>query len=129
MLRWLLLASLVGALAGTASAGFLVSLEWVTRWREAHPWALALLPLGGLLVGLAYKDELANTRRWLAQYGNPYDLILVDQKGQYGIELGVYGVPETFLMGASNTILHKQVGPVPADYFEKMALPALEASR
>ena len=54
MLRWLLLASLVGALAGTASAGFLVSLEWMTQWRELHPWALALLPLGGLLVGLAY---------------------------------------------------------------------------
>jgi H+/Cl- antiporter ClcA len=53
-LRWLLLASLVGALAGTASAGFLVSLEWVTAWREAHPWAPALLPVGGLLVGLAY---------------------------------------------------------------------------
>ncbi|MGI4739763.1 MAG: chloride channel protein [Janthinobacterium lividum] len=53
-LRWLLLAALVGALVGTASAGFLVSLEWVTHWREAHPWALALLPAGGLLVGLAY---------------------------------------------------------------------------
>jgi len=54
VLRWLLLASWVGALAGTASAGFLVSLDWVTHWREAHPWALALLPAGGLLVGLAY---------------------------------------------------------------------------
>ncbi|AMJ68256.1 chloride channel protein [Hymenobacter sp. PAMC 26628] len=54
LLRWALLAALVGALAGTASAGFLVSLEWVTRWREAHPGALALLPAGGLLVGLAY---------------------------------------------------------------------------
>jgi H+/Cl- antiporter ClcA len=54
-LRWLVLAGLVGALAGTASAGFLVALEWVTAWREAHPWALALLPLGGLLVGLAYQ--------------------------------------------------------------------------
>ncbi|TDN40648.1 chloride channel protein [Hymenobacter sp. UV11] len=53
-LRWLLLAALVGALAGTASAGFLVSLEWVTNWRTAHPWALALLPAGGLVVGLAY---------------------------------------------------------------------------
>lgn len=53
-LRWLLLAGLVGALAGTASAGFLVALEWATAWRAAHPWALALLPLGGLLVGLAY---------------------------------------------------------------------------
>jgi H+/Cl- antiporter ClcA len=53
--RWLVLASLVGALAGTASAGFLVALEWATDWRVAHPWALALLPLGGLLVGLAYQ--------------------------------------------------------------------------
>jgi H+/Cl- antiporter ClcA len=53
-LRWLLLAGLVGALAGTASAGFLVALEWVTAWREAHSWALALLPLGGFLIGLAY---------------------------------------------------------------------------
>jgi H+/Cl- antiporter ClcA len=52
--RWMLLASLVGALAGTASAGFLVALDWVTTWREAHTWALALLPVGGLLVGLAY---------------------------------------------------------------------------
>jgi H+/Cl- antiporter ClcA len=52
--RWLLLASLVGVLAGTASAGFLVALELATAWREAHPWALALLPVGGLLVGLAY---------------------------------------------------------------------------
>jgi H+/Cl- antiporter ClcA len=54
-LRWLVLAGLVGALAGTASAGFLVALEWVTAWREAHPWVLVLLPLGGLLVGLAYQ--------------------------------------------------------------------------
>jgi H+/Cl- antiporter ClcA len=52
--RWLLLASLVGALAGTASAGFLVALEGATAWREAHPWVLVLLPVGGLLVGLAY---------------------------------------------------------------------------
>ncbi|MDO7877458.1 chloride channel protein [Hymenobacter sp. ASUV-10] len=54
LLRWLVLASLVGALAGTASAGFLVALDWATRWREAHPWVLALLPAAGLLIGLAY---------------------------------------------------------------------------
>ncbi|MCI1187566.1 chloride channel protein [Hymenobacter sp. DH14] len=54
LLRWLLICGLVGALAGTASAGFLVALDWVTRWREAHPWALALLPAAGLLIGLAY---------------------------------------------------------------------------
>ncbi len=54
LLRWLLISGLIGALAGTASAGFLVALEWATRWREAHAWALALLPAAGLVVGLAY---------------------------------------------------------------------------
>ena len=54
LLRWLLLSALVGALAGTASAGFLVALDWATRWRGGHPWALALLPAAGLLIGLAY---------------------------------------------------------------------------
>ncbi|GAC1375601.1 MAG: voltage-gated chloride channel family protein [Hymenobacter sp.] len=54
LVRWLLISGLVGGLAGTASAGFLVSLDWVTQWREAHPWVLALLPAAGLLIGLAY---------------------------------------------------------------------------
>ena len=54
LLRWLLLSALVGALAGTASAGFLVALDGVTGWRESHPWALALLPAAGLLIGAAY---------------------------------------------------------------------------
>ncbi|GAB3846735.1 voltage-gated chloride channel family protein [Hymenobacter terrigena] len=54
LLRWLLICGLIGGLAGTASAGFLVSLDWVTRWREAHAWVLALLPVAGLLIGLAY---------------------------------------------------------------------------
>ena len=54
LLRWLLVSGLIGALAGTASAGFLVSLDWVTRWREMHPWALLFLPVAGLLIGLTY---------------------------------------------------------------------------
>jgi H+/Cl- antiporter ClcA len=54
LLRWLLICGLLGALAGTASAGFLVALEWATNWRETHPWVLALLPVAGLLIGLAY---------------------------------------------------------------------------
>ena len=54
LLRWLLVSGLIGALAGTASAGFLVSLDWVTHWRETHPWALMFLPVAGLLIGLTY---------------------------------------------------------------------------
>ena len=71
------------------------------------------------LIGLAYKDDLNATRSWLAQHGNPYDLVLVDQDGQYGIELGVYGVPETFVMNANNTIDYKQVFPV-IEQFERI---------
>ncbi|QDA59082.1 voltage-gated chloride channel family protein [Hymenobacter jejuensis] len=52
--RWLAICAVVGALAGTASAGFLVALDWVTQWRESHLWIIALLPVGGLLVGLLY---------------------------------------------------------------------------
>lgn len=104
--------------------------SWCQACLVEHPHFIALAKQKKIkLVGMAYKDDLANTRRWLAQYGNPYDLILVDQQGQYGIELGVYGVPETFLMSANNTIIHKQVGPIPTDYFDSMALPAIEASR
>lgn len=104
--------------------------SWCQACLVEHPHFIEMAKAKKIkLVGLAYKDDLDNTRRWLNQYGNPYDLILVDQQGQYGIELGVYGVPETFLMSADNTILHKQVGPIPADYLESMALPALEASQ
>lgn len=100
--------------------------SWCQACLVEHPHLLELARQKKIkLVGLAYKDDLANTRRWLAQYGNPYDLILIDQQGQYGIELGVYGVPETFLMNVKNVIVHKQVGPVPSDYFVSMVQPAL----
>ena len=54
VIKWLSLAIIVGILAGTASAFFLVSLDWVTKLRENHQWIIALLPLGGLIIGLAY---------------------------------------------------------------------------
>lgn len=104
--------------------------SWCQACLVEHPHLLELARQKKIrLVGLAYKDDLANTRRWLGQYGNPYDLVLIDQQGQYGIELGVYGVPETFLMSANNTVLHKQVGPVSSSYYDSIALPALEVSR
>ena len=104
--------------------------SWCQACLVEHPYFIELAKQKKIkLVGLAYKDDLANTRRWLAQYGNPYDIVLIDQQGQYGIELGVYGVPETFLMSANNTIIHKKVGPIPADYFDSMAQPAIETSR
>jgi cytochrome c biogenesis protein CcmG/thiol:disulfide interchange protein DsbE len=67
------------------------------------------------LVGINYKDAPDNARRFLGRYGNPYGIVGVDGNGRAAIEWGVYGVPETFVVGRDGTILYKMVGPVTAD--------------
>ena len=64
------------------------------------------------LVGINYKDAPDNARRFLGRYGNPYRIVGVDSNGRASIEWGVYGVPETFVVGRDGTILYKLVGPV-----------------
>lgn len=90
--------------------------SWCQACLVEHAHLLSLAKQGQVrLVGLAYKDEGDNTRRWLAEHGNPYSEVLMDPRGQYGIELGVYGVPETFFMDAANTVVYKHVGPLTAE--------------
>ena len=67
------------------------------------------------LVGINYKDAPDNARRFLGRYGNPFSVVGVDPNGRAGIEWGVYGVPETFIVGREGTILYKLVGPVTPD--------------
>lgn len=67
------------------------------------------------LVGINYKDAPDNARRFLGRYGNPFSVIGVDPNGRAGIEWGVYGVPETFIVGREGTIVYKLVGPVTPD--------------
>ena len=64
------------------------------------------------VLGLNYKDEPKDAKEWLAELGNPYQHIAVDYKGQVGIDLGVYGVPETFVIDKKGIIRHKSTGPV-----------------
>ena len=64
------------------------------------------------LIGLNYKDEVADARSWLARYGNPYQLSASDVEGGAGIEWGVYGVPETFVMDKKGIVRLKHTGPV-----------------
>lgn len=63
-------------------------------------------------VGINYKDELRNAQRWLAQLGDPYVWSLRDERGRAGIDLGVYGVPETFFVDRRGIIVHKEAGPL-----------------
>jgi cytochrome c biogenesis protein CcmG/thiol:disulfide interchange protein DsbE len=67
------------------------------------------------LVGINYKDAPDNARRFLGRYGNPFGIVGVDSNGRAAIEWGVYGVPETFVVGREGTIVYKLVGPVTPD--------------
>ena len=77
------------------------------------------------VVGLNYKDEPANATRWLQQFGNPYAVSLMDYDGRVGIDWGVYGVPETFVIGADGLIKYKHIGPVTHESLEQKIMPVL----
>jgi cytochrome c biogenesis protein CcmG, thiol:disulfide interchange protein DsbE len=77
------------------------------------------------IVGLNYKDEAVDAKKWLAYYGNPYHSIAVDLDGKIGIEYGVYGVPETFIIDKKGIIRHKQIGPVTAESLSKTIIPLI----
>jgi len=77
------------------------------------------------LVGFNYKDQPDNARRFLGRYGNPFAAAGADQNGRAAIEWGVYGVPETFLVGPDARIAFKLVGPITADNFEQVLKPEI----
>jgi cytochrome c biogenesis protein CcmG/thiol:disulfide interchange protein DsbE len=78
------------------------------------------------LVGINYKDAPDNARRFLGRYGNPFSLVGVDSNGRAAIEWGVYGVPETFIVGRSGKILYKLVGPVTPENIDAVLKPEIE---
>ena len=75
------------------------------------------------ILGLNYKDKGDDAQRWLKQFGNPYQLSVVDADGRIGIDYGVYGVPETYLIDAEGVIRYKQIGPVTPAMLEQKILP------
>ncbi len=77
------------------------------------------------IIGLNYKDETVAAKRWLAQYGNPYRFSVVDRSGRTGIDWGVYGVPETFVIDAQGVIRLKHIGPVTQATVVDKLLPML----
>jgi len=87
--------------------------SWCGPCRQEHPFLLALANRPDLMiVGVNYKDKNRQSLKFLNNLGNPYDVIGVDPNGRSAIELGVYGVPETFIVSPKGTILYKHVGPI-----------------
>ena len=77
------------------------------------------------VVGLNYKDKSDEAKAWLKQFGDPYVLSVTDQDGRVGIDYGVYGVPETFVIDRAGVIRYKQIGPVTRESLESKILPLI----
>ncbi len=77
------------------------------------------------IVGLNYKDEQQDAKDWLKQFGNPYLLSVMDRDGRVGIDWGVYGVPETFVIDKKGMIRYKQIGPLTQQAVEETVLPLI----
>jgi len=87
--------------------------SWCVPCRDEHPYLEKLArDRRFTLVGINYKDAAENARRFLGRYGNPFAAVGVDPGGRAAIEWGVYGVPETFLVGRDGKIAYKQIGPI-----------------
>ncbi|MGJ4940823.1 DsbE family thiol:disulfide interchange protein [Bradyrhizobium sp. HKCCYLS1011] len=122
------------AVPGLDPAAFKGKVSIVNVWASwcvpCHDEAPLLVELGHdkrfQVVGINYKDAADNARRFLGRYGNPYDVVGVDGNGRAGIEWGVYGVPETFIVGREGTIVYKLVGPITADNINAVLKPEIE---
>lgn len=104
--------------------------SWCVACRAEHPLlvdikARQLVPVHGL----NYKDKPEAALRWLGDHGDPYDRIGADVTGRTGIEFGVYGVPETFLIDTAGRIVCKQIGPISPQDWEEKLWPAIQALR
>lgn len=101
--------------------------SWCVPCRAEHPFMMDLAKDSRFrLVGINYKDKPENARRFLGDLGNPFAAAGSDQNGRVGIDWGVYGVPETYIVDDTGTIRFKYVGPLTDDIPAKVFYPALE---
>jgi len=101
--------------------------SWCVSCRVEHPVLVdvakrQLVPI----VGLDYKDQRADGMKWLTTHGDPYLLSAFDDEGKVGIDYGVYGVPETFVIDKQGVIRYKQIGPITQEALEKKILPLVK---
>lgn len=100
--------------------------SWCGPCREEHPILMALSEQEGVtLAGLNYKDKTDAAVKFLGNLGNPYDMAGADSNGRAGIEWGVYGVPETFVVSADGEIIYKHVGPLTPEVAADEIIPRL----
>ncbi|MEM7541423.1 MAG: DsbE family thiol:disulfide interchange protein [Pseudomonadota bacterium] len=104
--------------------------SWCVACRTEHPLLVNAAQQKQVeIVGLNYKDNETNAKAWLAKHGDPYATSIFDPDGTLGLDLGVYGVPETFVVDAHGIIRYKHIGPLSADTLKAEVLPLLASLR
>ena len=100
--------------------------SWCVTCRDEHPVLVDFAATKRVpLVGLNYKDQREDALKWLSRFGDPYQFSVVDADGRIGIDYGVYGVPETYLIDRAGMIRFKQIGPVTPDLLKAKILPMI----
>lgn len=104
--------------------------SWCVACRQEHPLLVELAKSGAVdIYGLNYKDKRPDAIAWLERFGDPYRASMSDTDGLVGIDFGVYGVPETFVIDQQGVIRHKHIGPVTPDALRGTILPLVERLR
>ena len=100
--------------------------SWCVSCRVEHPLLVEMARNKVVpIIGLNYKDKREDGTRWLAKFGDPYALSAWDIDGRVGIDYGVYGAPETFVIDKQGVIRHKQIGPITPEALEKTIMPLI----
>ena len=96
---------------------------WCVSCRVEHPYLHRLADTGVPIYGVNYKDDDADALRWLSELGNPYRANIVDREGTLGLDLGVYGAPETYLVDAAGVIRYRHVGVIDERVWQTILQP------
>ncbi len=101
--------------------------SWCVSCRQEHVYLTEFARNGSMnLMGLNYKDEPAAAMQWLERLGNPYKISISDIDGMAGLDWGVYGIPETFIIDKKGIVRHKQTGPVDPTILQTIIMPLIE---
>lgn len=102
---------------------------WCGGCRQEHDTLMAISRTGAVpLIGLNWKDDGAAAQQWLSALGNPYAVVASDPEGRVAIDWGVYGAPETFLIGPDGKVLFKHIAPMTMEVWTKEFLPRIQAA-
>ncbi|PYF81784.1 cytochrome c biogenesis protein CcmG/thiol:disulfide interchange protein DsbE [Marinomonas alcarazii] len=93
---------------------------WCPACHVEHPFLMELAESGVPIIGIDYKDQKAPAEQWLEQKGNPYQLVLMDELGNFGVDMGVTGAPETFVVDSSGVVVYRHQGVVNAENWPEL---------